>query len=307
MLDFGKYFPETLQVVFKTNFRSTKELITTSENFIRRNKSRIKKEVTGNKNGPKPLICTGQDAVAVDTAVKRLLSDGYAYKDIAVLATKNSTLESLSRETSIPSVLGKSFLVDSAMFRVILDILELSYGGKNDAVLLHLLTVMGVDPDIAKYPDVYTGDFSTDCKEPAYRALKFINRCLKLISSGVRSVYFADYIFQTYRMEDTAVESAFNGVITTHHAHDTQSLYGVLKYMADFGDETRLEPDTSESVLFITSHESKGMEWRTVILVDDFKDEPSEEQNRLYYVAITRAKERLLILTKDGRTLLNPA
>ena len=46
------------------------------------------------------------------------------------------------------------------------------------------------------------------------------------------------------------------------------------------------------------------MEWQAVILVDDFNKDASEEVRRLYYVAVTRAKDRLVILTKDGRTLL---
>ena len=80
-----------------------------------------------------------------------------------------------------------------------------------------------------------------------------------------------------------------------------------MDYMIDFEDDTRLSPDTSSSVILITNHESKGMEWKVVIMVDDFSDkEKTEETNRLYYVAMTRAKDELFVLC-DNKTLLQPA
>ncbi len=304
MLEFNRHFPESVQVVFTTNFRSTDELVRSSERFIRKNKNRIQKEVRGNnRKGIAPEVISGQDVNELEDCVKRLVSEGYKYSEMAVLATKNATLEGLFREVSFPSVLGKSYLTDNAMFLIVLDILSLFFNGLKDSTLVHLLSILGVSPDFSSYPDVFTGDFK-GTGDNTYMALRFINRCLKVLARESSSMYFSDFVFQSFKMDNTAVQSAFEQMVSSYHAKDTKTLYEIMRYMAEAGDETRIEPDTTDKVLFITSHESKGMEWKVVILIDDFKDEKSEEINRLYYVAMTRAKDRLLILTKDGRTLL---
>lgn len=65
-------------------------------------------------------------------------------------------------------------------------------------------------------------------------------------------------------------------------------------------------------VVFSTAHKSKGMEWDTVVLMDDFiptlvsgmiSGEAQEERN-LLYVAVTRAKRKLIINPACYYTLL---
>lgn len=65
-------------------------------------------------------------------------------------------------------------------------------------------------------------------------------------------------------------------------------------------------------VVFSTAHKSKGMEWNTVVLLDDFiptlisgmiSGEEQEERN-LLYVAVTRAKRKLIINPACYYTLL---
>lgn len=54
------------------------------------------------------------------------------------------------------------------------------------------------------------------------------------------------------------------------------------------------QPKESEADLVLsTAHKSKGREWESVKLASDFKDEPSEEEMRLLYVANTRAMKSL--------------
>ena len=55
-----------------------------------------------------------------------------------------------------------------------------------------------------------------------------------------------------------------------------------------------------DRVLLSTSHDSKGKEFKIVILINDFSKN-SEETRRLFYVAMTRAKERLFILQDDNK------
>lgn len=303
MLSFCRDFKDAERVVLEENFRSTEALVASSQDFIAGNRNRIEKTVQAvRKKGCEPEVLKGRNAQNINRCVEQLLADGYAYKDIAVLASKNATLEDLSREVSFKSVLGKAYLRESAMFRIILNILSLSYTGHSDRTLLTLMTLMDVP-----VPEEGT-DISSMLKNPKdaamTRAANIINTALSRVSGGCSSVYLTDYLCQTFGMEGTAIEEALYGVIEKNHLMSCKALFSHMQNMVDFEDETRIEPDCSEAVIFLTSHESKGMEWRAVIMCDDYKDDRSEETNRLYYVAMTRAKDMLYILT-EGDTLLN--
>jgi superfamily I DNA/RNA helicase len=63
-----------------------------------------------------------------------------------------------------------------------------------------------------------------------------------------------------------------------------------------------VEDKSSEGVTLTTIHSSKGLEWENVFIIGVYdglfpslKNEDQEEELRLYYVAITRAKTRLYI------------
>jgi UvrD-like helicase C-terminal domain/AAA domain len=88
------------------------------------------------------------------------------------------------------------------------------------------------------------------------------------------------------------------GEVQTYVEEDEQG--GDLKLMVKLIDEFTVEriiealenttPEYKADVVVSTAHKSKGREWDTVQLADDFADEPEEAELRLLYVAVTRAK-----------------
>lgn len=52
-------------------------------------------------------------------------------------------------------------------------------------------------------------------------------------------------------------------------------------------------PEANADLIVSTAHKSKGREWSAVKLAGDFAPEPADEELRLLYVAVTRAKHRL--------------
>ena len=71
------------------------------------------------------------------------------------------------------------------------------------------------------------------------------------------------------------------------------------------GQESSASQEQIDAVNIVTMHASKGLEWKVVILPDvnegvgphkkAVTDEELEEERRMFYVAMTRAKESLFI------------
>lgn len=73
----------------------------------------------------------------------------------------------------------------------------------------------------------------------------------------------------------------------------------VIEWFAEWARDARSEP---RGVLLLTAHRAKGLEFRDVVILDGdwakpSKDEDADGPRRLFYVAMTRAKSSLAILT----------
>ncbi|HKK33012.1 MAG TPA: RecQ family ATP-dependent DNA helicase [Desulfomicrobiaceae bacterium] len=68
-------------------------------------------------------------------------------------------------------------------------------------------------------------------------------------------------------------------------------------------DESRLLEGNRDRISLCTMHAAKGLEFGTVLLAGQpvFTGSTAEEERRLYYVAMTRAKDRLVCFAPDGR------
>jgi len=118
------------------------------------------------------------------------------------------------------------------------------------------------------------------------------------------------------------IEEFVSGVIEYENANDEPTLVGFLEENALVSDVDKYDED-ADAVVMMTIHSAKGLEFPVVFLpgmedglfpgmqtISSTPDE-MEEERRLAYVAITRAKDVLYILhTKNrmiyGRTSYNP-
>ncbi len=67
-----------------------------------------------------------------------------------------------------------------------------------------------------------------------------------------------------------------------------------ISELAEFVVEPTADPEAAAGMVCCTVHAAKGLEWRSVLFVDDIGD--SEAHNRIRYVACTRAREELKVM-----------
>ena len=92
---------------------------------------------------------------------------------------------------------------------------------------------------------------------------------------------------------------------------DPRSFLAELNLLASFASETVFEPSIPEETLTLSSiHQAKGLEWRSVFVLalneGSFPNPRAlneegglEEERRLFYVALTRAKEQLYLISRQ--------
>ena len=110
------------------------------------------------------------------------------------------------------------------------------------------------------------------------------------------------------------VKELLSGIIQYENENDTPSLSGYLEEIALVSDIDSYSSD-ADSVVLMTIHSAKGLEFKKVFLVGMEEGifpgnqtiyggtDEMEEERRLAYVAITRAKEKLTITNADMRML----
>lgn len=79
--------------------------------------------------------------------------------------------------------------------------------------------------------------------------------------------------------------------------------FGAAKIIDALGNQV---DERDADLVVSTAHKSKGREWTSVRLGPDFPDEPNEQEMRLLYVAVTRAREQLDISSVGFLDSLTP-
>lgn len=317
MIDFEKAFPGGQTIVLRTNFRSTSSLVDAAQSLIKNNKNRIEKQIISGRNkgsvDKKPILIRDQSPHTIDALVELLRKEGYRYSDMALLSTKNAPLEELHSKLSVPSVLAKSYLRQDSFFLLVACVMKLYRNIHDDRALYQYLKLHGVehylcrDSGFSLYESLLA---SIGIKESA--DFLGINSSLSDIPvakpfQDLFGSYFLlyehsknpkDFVRNLQLSCDWKRSNSPDVICENMELRSIRSMDALEEYMEsvmNFADDTRVDEVQGERLLLITSHDSKGREFKVVILRNDFTGN-NEETRRLFYVAMTRAKEQLFIL-----------
>lgn len=114
-----------------------------------------------------------------------------------------------------------------------------------------------------------------------------------------------------FRLEN--IEELKTSILTYQNEAEETSLGGFLEEISLYTDVDKYEPD-QDTVMLMTVHSAKGLEFRNIFLVGMEQGvfpgnrslstpQDLEEERRLAYVALTRAKEKLTLTTAASRML----
>ena len=342
ILNFEKDYTNAKVIPLEENYRSTKYILDAANSVIKNNKERKEKTLWSSVGeGTKTKYLRAYDGKheiqLVLDEIKRLLDEGYKKNDIAVLYRTNAqsrVVEEMFLKMNMPyKVVGSYYFYNRKEIKDLICYLRLILNNDDEISLRRVINVpkRGIgDATIAKLEteakEQNTSIFQviSKGKEQLFKELILhlteesdnlsLTELIDLIldETGMREEYEAEKTMESERRLEVLEE--FKS-ITKSFEERTGSVS-----LADFLEEISLIADITEHqededvVTLMTMHSAKGLEFEVVFLVgmedgifphqNSFCEEGGlEEERRLCYVGITRAKERLYITNAKRRML----
>jgi len=336
MLDFNKYYSDAVRIDMCINYRSTGNIVFASRAVAEENEHRYYKDITTyNSQGDTVSVyefnSLNDEKAFLVSEIRRLIDTGIAADDIAVLSRTNvignmymSRLESdgipccdysvvqdiyehwISKDilTYIRIALGSRERID--FLRIInkpLRYISRSYITQ-PAYINALKRGYEGNEQMSKQVEKLVSDISMIRSMSPFAAVNYIRK----------GVGYDEYI-RNYIYEHKADKEELYNVLDelAHRASQYMSLSqwldGIVEYIRQC-DKDR-QNNTADGVHMLTMHGSKGLEYKIVLVMDacegiipynkSILDEQIEEERRLFYVAMTRAKEKLYLLYPKQR------
>lgn len=338
ILQFERIYPRARVIMLEENYRSTQSIITASNDIIEKNINRPEKKVfTNNAEGELLSLYAAMDgtdeAEHIALSIKNLIKGGARPSDIAVLFRTNfqsRVLEEACIAFGVPyQMLGTRFF-DRKEIKEVVSFLRYAY---NPESVTDLVRIVNVPPrGIGKVTLLAIVEGRADtlpqgtqakiqgfyaCMErirayaegnPLHQTVSFI-----LKETGIEKHYANDGEQGMERVENMRELVTHTLRYATEDPHE--ALEHFLEDAALGSDQDELkDPEEHDAVRLMTIHASKGLEFPYVYIsgleeglfpherMGDEKTD-TEEERRLFYVALTRAGKKVFLSYAHMRTI----
>ena len=341
ILNFEKDYKNAHVVLLEENYRSTNTILKAANSVIKNNNEGTKLNLwTSIGDGEKVEYIRVEDEIKessfVINKIKELVSEGYSYSDFAVLYRTNAqsrTVEEAFVRNNIPyNIIGSYYFYNRKEIKDLIAYLNLIYN-TNDSVSLERVintpkrgigtkTIDNIR-EKANMNDISLFDAIDSGKELEFKKLileliedsKTINLSDLiedvLVKTGLRREYELDKSIES----DTKVENLneFKSLAVNFEDNGIYDLSTFLENIMLVSDKGQYAEDDN-NVNIMTLHSAKGLEFNIVFILGmeegifphsrSFESAKElEEERRLCYVGITRAKKKLYLLSARTRTL----
>ncbi len=335
IIKFPKLFPGTKIIKLEENYRSRQPILDLANTVIEYAKEKYTKCLfTRLEGGNIPVLYKARDEADqsrfIADRILELREEGVPLSEIAVLfrsAYHSFDLELELAKRNIPFVKqGGMKLIETAHIKDVVAHLRLLVNPYDMLAWNRvLLLIEGIGPKTSKrlmeYLKVEDDPFEALSRYPAKPSFaKGLNKLAELFGKLRQKLSPEEKLALLYEY----YEPIFERVYYDDHpkrAKDLDQLLAIAhKYetVEDFLADLALEPpeasvaevealeNEDEKLVLSTVHSAKGLEWHSVFVISLAegrfpssyalgKDESIEEERRLFYVAVTRAKENLFL------------
>ena len=341
ILNFENDYPNCEVIKLPQNYRSTQIILDAANDVIKHNRQRKDMDLFSDLGeGVKIKYFRAFDDNAevnwVASEIKELLNNGYKRKDIAIFYRTNAQsriVEDKMVKDNMPyKVYGSYYFYKRKEIKDLLAYLHLIANPSDDISLRRVINEpkRGIGDKTIENLEKIASDNNISLFEAieSGKELEFKNLILHLqkesldlsITELIDKVLEETKILSLYEKENTLeselrIENLMEfKSVSENFEKETGSVN-----LTDFLNEVSLVADATEytkdsdAITLMTIHSAKGLEFKVVFIIgleegllphsnSIYSEEEVEEERRLMYVAITRAKERLYFTNSQRRT-----
>ena len=342
ILNFEKDYKDAKTILLEQNYRSTSTILNAANQVIKNNKMKKEKNLwTARGEGEKIKYYRAfnerDEAQYVIRKIKELINKNIEYKDIAVLYRTNAQSrvmeEEMLKENLPYRVVGSFYFYSRREIKDLIAYLRLIHNYKDNVSLLRVintpkrgiglktienLTKIADDNEISLYEAISSG------KELEFKNL--IER-LREVSENLTLTELIDKVLDASGMKkELETEGSLESEVRLEDLEEFKSITKSfeeregLVSLEEFLLEISLISDVEEykddpnRISLMTVHSVKGLEYNHVFVIGMeegifphmnslMESSDVEEERRLMYVAITRAKDDLHLVNARRRTL----
>ncbi len=327
IFNFPKIFPKTKTIYLERNYRSTPSILNLANAVLSNFREKYEKYLyTKNEDFQKPSLIGYADELEEAEGIADLIlerrEDGIPLKQIAILfrsGWNSNQLELVLSQRNIPFLKfgGKKF-VESAHAKDYLSLLKIKEN-RTDSIswLRILLLIPGIGSSKAKQilTDLERSGGNIQLQISSHKGLtasylKDLSFLLDDTEQNIQRIlgnfidFYSPLLEKKYEDSKRRLDD-LNAFLTLSQKYETLheflvdiSLEGPTKSLEKISPE-----EEDERLILSTVHSSKGLEFDTVVLLNVSEGSfPSgrgeknlEEERRLFYVGITRAKKQLVL------------
>lgn len=286
------------------------------------------------------LYSESEEALAIANEIRAQIANGRQYGDVAVLYRTNAqsyAIERALRQSYIPyKIVGGLRFLDRAVIKDVLAYLRLLYQPSDRVSFLRIVNTpkRGIGAvSVAKFlewnaasgRDIISGllaveeadNLTARAKRPLLELGKILEELqqeidgspAELIEKIIRQTGYGDFINDGTPQADERMENI--GVLVA----EAKAYVDVATFLEEMALMSSADTVADQQVTLMTLHAAKGLEFPVVFLAgleegilpharvfDSGKADDIEEERRLCYVGVTRAREDLFVSCASSRT-----
>lgn len=342
ILNFEKDYKDAKTILLEQNYRSTKTILNAANDVIRNNKARKDKNLwTANEEGEKIKYYRAynerDEAQYTIRKIKELVARNVSYQDIAILYRTNAqsrTLEEEMLKENMPyRVVGSFYFYSRKEIKDLIAYIRLIHNPKDNVSLLRIINTpkrgigLKTIENLTKKADELNKSIYEVIDSSKELAFKEIIEKLRILKEDLTLTELIDKVLDASGMRaELESEKTLESEVRLENLEEFKSITKSfeeregLVSLEDFLLEISLISDVEEykdddnRVSLMTVHSVKGLEFDYVFIVgleegifphlnSLMETSELEEERRLCYVAITRAKKELFLINTKRRTL----
>ena len=342
ILNFERDYKNAKVIPLEENYRSTKMILDAANSVIKNNKDRKEKNLRSNKMlGARVQYFRSYDEKHEITLcieeIKKLVNDGYETSDIAIFYRTNGqarVVEEMFIKSNLPyKVIGSYYFYQRKEIKDLISYLRLLLNPHDEISLRRVINVpkrkIGPSTITRIETEAMTNGISMFDAISWGKELEFKHLILELMkeSESLSLTELIDVVLEKSGMKkELELEASLESELRLENLMEFKSITASFEErtgsvnLGDFLEEISLIADMTEhkeyedAVTLMTIHSAKGLEFDVVFLIgmeegifphanSIMEADGIEEERRLMYVGITRARD-LLYLTNAKRRML---